>query len=97
MSSLEPSSLVIAIRVYPDTKKPEEHKRRGRWKLPNTIFVWDTETRTDRTQRLTFGSYRLVDAATGKGRSLSCRIGLAADRCTKRMPGFDRKRGDGRH
>jgi hypothetical protein len=25
-------------------------------------LVWDTETRTDRTQRLTFGSYRLVDA-----------------------------------
>lgn len=67
MSTLEPPSLVIAIRVYPDTKKVEldlqkEKKRRGRWKLPNTIFVWDTETRTDRTQRLTFGSYRLVDA-----------------------------------
>jgi hypothetical protein len=62
MFSLEPSSLVIAIRVYPDTKKPEEKMRGGRWKLPNTIFVWDTETRTDRTQRLTFGSYRLVDA-----------------------------------
>jgi hypothetical protein len=25
------------------------------------MFVWDTETRTDKTQRLTFGSYRLID------------------------------------
>ncbi len=26
------------------------------------MFVFDTETRTDQTQRLTFGSYRLIDA-----------------------------------
>jgi glycosyltransferase involved in cell wall biosynthesis len=66
MSNLEPSSLVIAVRVYPDTKKEEidlhKKKRSGKWKLPTTFFVWDTETRTDETQRLTFGSYRLVDA-----------------------------------
>jgi hypothetical protein len=67
MSNLQPSSLVIAIRVYPDTKKEElnlhkEKKRSGKWRFPNTIFIWDTETRTDETQRLTFGSYRLVDA-----------------------------------
>jgi hypothetical protein len=67
MSNLEPSSLVIAIRVYPDTKKeeldlPKQKKRSGKWRLPTTLFVWDTETRTDETQRLTFGSYRLVDA-----------------------------------
>jgi hypothetical protein len=67
MSNREPSSLVIAVRVYPDTKKAELdfHKKKRRkdiWKLPGTMFVWDTETRTDQTQRLTFGSYRLVDA-----------------------------------
>ena len=67
MSNLEPSSAVIAVRVYPDTRKAEldlqkEKKDRGRWRLPNTIFVWDTETRIDQTQRLTFGSYRLLDA-----------------------------------
>src|ERR1039457_5980000 len=64
---LQPSLLVIAIRAYPDTKKeeldlPKQKKRSGKWRLPTTLFVWDTETRTDETQRLTFGSYRLVAA-----------------------------------
>lgn len=67
MSNHQPSSLVIALRVYPDTKKEElnlhkEKKRSGKWSLPTTLFVWDAETRTDETQRLTFGSYRLVEA-----------------------------------
>jgi hypothetical protein len=63
----EPTSLVIAIRVYPDANEQEldlhkQKKRSGKWRLPTTLFVWDTETRTDEAQRLTFGSYRLVDA-----------------------------------
>ena len=67
MSDREPSPLVIAVRVYPDTKEveldvAERKKRKNSWKLPDTMFVWDTETRTDQTQRLTFGSYRLVAA-----------------------------------
>ncbi|PYT92365.1 MAG: hypothetical protein DMG36_15385, partial [Acidobacteria bacterium] len=28
------------------------------WRAPRAMFVVDTETRTDSTQRLTFGSYR---------------------------------------
>jgi hypothetical protein len=67
MPNREPSAVVIAVRVYPDAKKADadfdpNKKRKGKWKLPNTMFVWDTETRTDSTQRLTFGSYRLVEA-----------------------------------
>ena len=68
MSDLEPFPLVIAVRVYPDTKEADmdvdkkKKKRKNSWKLPDTMFVWDTETRTDQTQRLTFGSYRLVAA-----------------------------------
>jgi hypothetical protein len=67
MSHREPSALVIAVRVYPDTKQSEadsdkKKKRKGTWKLPDTMFVWDTETRTDKSQRLTFGSYQLVGA-----------------------------------
>src|SRR6266851_6934115 len=67
MSDREPSALIITVRVYPDTKQSEadsdkKKKRKSTWKLPDTIFVWDTETRTDQSQRLTFGSYRLVEA-----------------------------------
>jgi len=67
MPNREPSAIVIAVRVYPDTKKTDDDfdpkkKRKRKWKLPGIMFVWDTETRTDKTQRLTFGSYRLVEA-----------------------------------
>jgi hypothetical protein len=67
MDNREPSAVVIAVRVYPDAKKTDDDfdpkkKRKWKWKLPDTMFVWDTETRTDKTQRLTFGSYRLVQA-----------------------------------
>jgi hypothetical protein len=62
MSHREPTPLVLAVRVYPDTKKAQTDldKSRQQWKLPDTMFVFDTETRTDQTQRLTFGSYRLI-------------------------------------
>jgi hypothetical protein len=54
--------LVIAVRVFPDLKD-EEHdfdKPQREWHRPDAMFVFDTETRTDRTQRLTFGSYRFI-------------------------------------
>jgi hypothetical protein len=64
MSHREPTSLVLAVRVYPDTKTAQpdldKPRRQGKWRLPNAMFVWDTETRTDHTQRLTFGSYRFI-------------------------------------
>ena len=56
--------LQIGVRVYPESAK--QTKRRGgaearRWTRPKTMFVFDTETRVDATQRLTFGSYRFID------------------------------------
>ena len=64
MSHREPTPLVIAVRVYPDLKDEErnfDRPKRG-WHRPDAMLVFDTETRTDRTQRLTFGSYRFVVA-----------------------------------
>ena len=34
--------------------------RNGNGIAPNAMLVVDTETRTDRTQRLTFGCYRFI-------------------------------------
>src|SRR5260370_34774822 len=67
MHNREPFAIIIAVRVYPHTKKTDDDfdpkkKRKGQWNIPETMFLWDTESRTDRTQRLTFGSYRLVQA-----------------------------------
>jgi hypothetical protein len=56
-------SVPIAIRVYPVFPKQEDETgraKRGWWPLPREIFVFDTETRTDSTQRLMFGSYRIL-------------------------------------
>jgi hypothetical protein len=62
MSHREPISLIFAVRVFPDLKDEERYpdKPRRELKRPDAMFVFDTETRTDRTQRLTFGSYRFV-------------------------------------
>src|SRR5262249_39932505 len=50
-------------RVYPE---PPEQERRfsseKKWRRPEAMLVFDTETRTDPTQRLTFGSYRFIVA-----------------------------------
>jgi hypothetical protein len=62
MSHLAPSPLVIAVRVFPDLKDEERDfdKPQREWHRPDAMLVFDTETRTDRTQRLTFGSYRFI-------------------------------------
>ncbi len=62
MSHREPTSLAIAVRVYPDLKDAEkDFNQRGRkWNRPEAMLVFDTETRTDQTQCLTFGSYRFI-------------------------------------
>lgn len=54
-----PLWLPIAIRVYPEPPnvKPDKRSRKPP-ELPTGMLVFDTETRTDPTQRLTFGSYR---------------------------------------
>jgi hypothetical protein len=65
--SVSPTPLPIAVRGFllppedPDRKPDRAGKR---WPLPRLTIVFDTETRTDATQRLTFGSYRVF----GKGR-----------------------------
>lgn len=59
METPKPTPIDLALRVYP---KPDDSQSRSRspkpWKCPRTMLVFDTETRTDATQRLTFGSYR---------------------------------------
>jgi hypothetical protein len=54
-----PVPLQVAIRVFPALKPTEPKGRKNKvWRLPRAMFVFDTETRTDASQRLTFGSYR---------------------------------------
>jgi hypothetical protein len=59
MKKPEITLLDLAVRVYPVHKEKEPHFRASKkWRCPDTMLVFDTETRTDETQRLTFGSYR---------------------------------------
>src|SRR6516162_2654025 len=54
-----PVPLPIAIRVFPALKPTELKSRKNKvWRLPRAMLVFNTETRTDASQRLTFGSYR---------------------------------------
>src|SRR6266446_4816662 len=64
MTHRKPTSLVLAVRVYPDLKDEERDfdKPLRAWKRPDAMLVFDTETRTDQTQRLTFGDYRFIIA-----------------------------------
>lgn len=54
-------ALPIAIRVFPELKvtMPRISKNKV-WRQPRAMLVFDTETRTDASQRLTFGSYRFL-------------------------------------
>jgi hypothetical protein len=53
-------SIPLAVRVYPEPPEIKQPTRSDRvWRPPNMMLVFDTETRTDATQRLTFGSYRI--------------------------------------
>jgi hypothetical protein len=62
MPNLEPTVLPIAVRVYPASSVAEAEfdAQRKKWRLPGGMFVFDTETQTNQTQRLIFGSYRFV-------------------------------------
>ena len=56
-------SLPIAVRIYPESKDTQLKTRsRKAWQRPEAMLVFDTETRTDVTQSLTFGSYRFIVA-----------------------------------
>jgi hypothetical protein len=60
----EPTPLPIAIRVYPEPHSEKARsKRRGlvHWRRPRWMLVFDTETRIDAAQALTFGSYRFFE------------------------------------
>jgi hypothetical protein len=60
---LEPVALPIALRVYPLTAEDgddDPERLRKHWRIPRGMIVFDTETRTDPTQRLTFGGYRAI-------------------------------------
>ena len=57
------ASLPLAVRVYPEKAQERKDDRTQRhWRCPDAMLVFDTETRTDATQRLTFGSYRFLVA-----------------------------------
>jgi hypothetical protein len=59
----EPVALPIAIRVYPLTAKDVDRKQkriRKLWRLPSEVIIFDTETRTDPKQSITFGGYRCI-------------------------------------
>lgn len=60
------ATLPLAVRVYPEPKNTRQEERDDRplrhWRCPDAMLVFDTETRTDGSQRLTFGSYRFLVA-----------------------------------
>ncbi len=61
---MTPDPLKLAIRVYPEPPSREadgERKKLRHWRRPHQLFVFDTETRTDTAQALTFGSYRYFE------------------------------------
>src|SRR5580693_3181598 len=63
MSQREPTSLPIAVRAYPNPPETARSARQQKsWRRPDAMLVFDTETRIDATQRLTFGSYRFIVA-----------------------------------
>jgi hypothetical protein len=76
--------LSLAIRVYPEPQPLQPRRKRkglAHWRRPNTMLVFDTETRTDEAQAITFGSYRFYE----KGRCLEEGIF-----CADALPAADR-------
>src|SRR5437868_13814523 len=54
-------ALRIALRIYPEPRSVEKARRaQKRWRLPKAMLVFDTESRVDATQSMTFGSYRFI-------------------------------------
>lgn len=63
MNKPESKPVPLAIRLYPQLGVCASDKKRRdtKWSRPDSMLVFDTETRTDAAQRLTFGSYRFYD------------------------------------
>ncbi len=59
MSAPETTALPVAVRVYPD-RMHHTHSKKAPPPRPDAMLVIDTETTTDSTQSLTFGSYRYL-------------------------------------
>ena len=56
---MKPRSFTDCDSSFSSAQIPEPKSRKNKvWRLPRAMFVFDTETRTDASQRLTFGSYR---------------------------------------
>jgi hypothetical protein len=56
-----PDRLTLAVRIFPESGKTRPKiAARKFWRAPKATLVFDTETTTDATQRLKFGSYRFV-------------------------------------
>ena len=63
-ANVTPDPLRLAIRVYPEPHtdaKRRKGKKLPHWRRPYQMLVFDTETRTDTAQALTFGSYRYYE------------------------------------
>src|SRR4051794_11453103 len=58
----DPVALPIAVRVYPAPRadKSASSQKSKTFRVSDVMFVFDTETRTDATQSLVFGSYRVL-------------------------------------
>lgn len=68
-----PVSLPIAVRVFSEKKDAEEESRSHRnFPCPDSMLVFDTETRTDATQSLIFGSYRFIEQGVCTDEGLFC-------------------------
>lgn len=59
-NSSTPGSFPVAVRAYPKPDVEQEKRSHRDLPLPIAMLVFDTETRTDASQRLTFGSYRFI-------------------------------------
>lgn len=58
-----PSTLKVAIRVYPEPNEEPPLGNHNTYKIPlppDALFVFDTETQANSSQRPTFGSYRFL-------------------------------------
>jgi hypothetical protein len=59
LASFTLAPLAIAIRVFPDCSERDPRLLKS-WRRPGEMLIFDTETRVDAAQRLTFGSFRYV-------------------------------------
>ena len=68
--------LPIAVRAYAERLKKRKARRKASWiqeiDWSRDVVVFDTETTIDKTQQLTFGSYR-VGRWSADGSRLECR------------------------